>query len=134
MEDYFGRFSPSGPSRKAACRLWHLRFHVSYSLNSLKGGYIGDYKGTSIGLIKGDTRSLLSIAHVQSACACAHPCFFKLLQAEGGQSNLHDAASIYAASKAIPRCAKSFLRPKLGPFEAVVVSLNTLNLDPCRKA
>ena len=27
---------------------------MSYSLNSLKGGYIGDY----IGVIKGDTRSL----------------------------------------------------------------------------
>ena len=35
-----------------------LRGQVSYSLNSLKGGYIGDYIGTTIGLIKGDTRSL----------------------------------------------------------------------------
>ena len=32
--------------------------HVSYSLNSLKGVYIGDYIGTTIGVIKGDTRSL----------------------------------------------------------------------------
>ena len=32
--------------------------HMSYSLTSLKGGYIGDYMGTSIGVIKGDTRSL----------------------------------------------------------------------------
>ena len=35
---------------------------MSYSLNSLKGGYIGDYIGTIIvtiiGLTKGDTRSL----------------------------------------------------------------------------
>ena len=30
----------------------------SYSLNSLKGGYIGEYIGTMIGGIKGDTRSL----------------------------------------------------------------------------
>ena len=31
--------------------------YMSYSLNSLKGGYIGD-QGTTIGVIKGDTRSL----------------------------------------------------------------------------
>ena len=32
---------------------------MSHSLNSLKGGYIGDYIiGTTIGAIKGDTRSL----------------------------------------------------------------------------
>ena len=31
---------------------------MSYSLNSLKGGYIGDYIGTTIGGIRGDTRSL----------------------------------------------------------------------------
>ena len=31
---------------------------MSYSLNSLMGGYIGDYIGTTIGVIKGDTRSL----------------------------------------------------------------------------
>ena len=31
---------------------------MSYSLNSLKGGYIGGYIRTTIGLIKGDTRSL----------------------------------------------------------------------------
>ena len=33
-------------------------YHTSYSLNSLKGGYIGDYIGTTIRDIKGDTRSL----------------------------------------------------------------------------
>ena len=32
--------------------------HVSYNLNSLKGGYIGIIYGTTIGVIKGDTRSL----------------------------------------------------------------------------
>ena len=31
---------------------------MSYSLNSLKVGYIGDYIGTTMGVIKGDTRSL----------------------------------------------------------------------------
>ena len=31
---------------------------MSYSLNSLKGGYIGIIYGTTIGVIKGDTRSL----------------------------------------------------------------------------
>ena len=32
--------------------------HMNYSLNSLKGGYMGNYVGTTIGVIKGDTRSL----------------------------------------------------------------------------
>ena len=32
--------------------------HMSYSLNSLMGGYIGDYIGTTRGAIKGDTRRL----------------------------------------------------------------------------
>ena len=32
--------------------------HVSYSLNSLKGGYIGDYIGDDYRDIKGDTQSL----------------------------------------------------------------------------
>ena len=33
--------------------------HMSYSLNSLKGGYIGDYMGDYYrGYYKGDTRSL----------------------------------------------------------------------------
>ena len=39
---------------------------MSYSLNSLKGGYIGDYIGfikTTIGFIKGDTRSLDSSSY-----------------------------------------------------------------------
>ena len=31
---------------------------MSCSLNSLKGGYIGDSKGTTTGAIRGDTRSL----------------------------------------------------------------------------
>ena len=35
-----------------------MYIHMSYSLNSLKGGYIGDCIGTTIGVIKGDTRSL----------------------------------------------------------------------------
>ena len=30
---------------------------MSYSLNSIKGGYTGDYMGTTIGVVKGDTRS-----------------------------------------------------------------------------
>ena len=36
---------------------------MSYSLNSLKGGYIKDYIGTTIGVIKGDTRSLENGSH-----------------------------------------------------------------------
>ena len=31
---------------------------MSHSLNSFKGGNIGGYIGTTIGVIKGDTRSL----------------------------------------------------------------------------
>ena len=31
---------------------------MSYSLHSLNGDYIGHYQGTTIGPIKGDTRSL----------------------------------------------------------------------------
>ena len=31
---------------------------MSYSLNSLKGGYIGLIEGTIMGVMKGDTRSL----------------------------------------------------------------------------
>ena len=31
--------------------------HLSHSLNSLKGDYIGIIQGTTIGVIKGDTRS-----------------------------------------------------------------------------
>ena len=31
---------------------------MSHSLNSLKGGYLGGIQGTTIGDIKGDTRSL----------------------------------------------------------------------------
>ena len=32
--------------------------YMSYSLNSLKGAYVRDYMGTTIGLVKGDTRTL----------------------------------------------------------------------------
>ena len=32
--------------------------HVNHSLNSLKGGYMGDYMWPTIGDSKGDTRSL----------------------------------------------------------------------------
>ena len=35
-----------------------------HSLNSLKGGYIGDYIGSIIGVLKGDTRSLDYSSHV----------------------------------------------------------------------
>ena len=34
------------------------RNYMSYSLNSLKGRYIGDYIGTTMGVMKGDTMSL----------------------------------------------------------------------------
>ena len=37
-------------------KLCTLNVHMCYSLNCLKGGYIGDY--IAIGVIKGDTRSL----------------------------------------------------------------------------
>ena len=49
---------------------------MSYSLNSLKGGYIGGYLGTTIGDIKGETRSLdygsyaLINMHLQEATLC----------------------------------------------------------------
>ena len=36
---------------------------MSYSLNSLQGGYIGDYVGTTIGVITGDTWSLDYSSH-----------------------------------------------------------------------
>ena len=35
-----------------------MRFHGSYSLNSPKGLYWGSYTGTTVGDMKGDTRSL----------------------------------------------------------------------------
>ena len=45
--------------------------NMSYSLKSLKGGYIGDDLGTTIGLIKGDTGSLdygsYAFNHVRSS-------------------------------------------------------------------
>ena len=37
---------------------------MSYSLNSLKGVYMGDYMGTTIGVIKGETRSLDSSSYI----------------------------------------------------------------------
>ena len=40
------------------------RNYMSYSLNSLKGGYIGDYIGTTMGVIKGDTGSLNFCSYV----------------------------------------------------------------------
>ena len=40
-----------------------METHMSHSLNSLKGGYIRDYIGTTIGVIKGDTRSLDYSSH-----------------------------------------------------------------------
>ena len=39
---------------------------MSYSLNSLNGGYIGDNRGTTTGHIKGDTRSLDYSSYPQS--------------------------------------------------------------------
>ena len=47
----------AGPSDRDLDRQVHQK-HVSYSPNSLKGGYIGEIYGTIIGVIKGDTRSL----------------------------------------------------------------------------
>ena len=35
-----------------------VRYHLSFSLNSLKGAYRGDYIGTTVRAIKGDTRGL----------------------------------------------------------------------------
>ena len=43
---------------------------LSHSLNSLKGDYIGEYMGTNIGVIKGDTRSLDSGSTEKQIC---HP-------------------------------------------------------------
>ena len=50
---------PSLSSSKSLVAWLHvLLSHVSYSLNSLKGGYIGNYIRDCLGVIKGDTRSL----------------------------------------------------------------------------
>ena len=38
-------------------RLIAPRTHMSFNLNPLKGGYVRDYVGTTVGVIKGDTRS-----------------------------------------------------------------------------
>ena len=46
---------------------------MSHSLNSLKGGYIGDYIGTTIGVVKGDTRSLDYSLHVIGVEAAGCP-------------------------------------------------------------
>ena len=43
---------------KDAFRRMNMEPHVSYSLNFLREGYIGMIYGTTIGDIKGDTRSL----------------------------------------------------------------------------
>ena len=42
--------------------------HMSYSLNSFKGGYIGDYIGTTLGVIKGDTKSLDNDSYAIPRC------------------------------------------------------------------
>ena len=42
-------------------RAFPIKSHVSHSLNSLNGGYIGDYIGTTIRVIQGDTRSLVKV-------------------------------------------------------------------------
>ena len=47
-----GRSTPVGPRWALHCS------HLSYSLNSLKGCYIGDYMGVYYRVFKGDTRSL----------------------------------------------------------------------------
>ena len=36
----------------------HRISHMNHSLNSFKGGYIRDHIGDSLGVIRGDTRSL----------------------------------------------------------------------------
>ena len=43
---------------ESANKLDNCPDHLGYSLRSLKGGYIGDCLGSSIGLIKRDTCSL----------------------------------------------------------------------------
>ena len=53
---------------------------MSYGLNSLKEGYIGDYIGIVIGFIKGDTRSLSYSPHIR---CLLHPRFCGL---ESGSS------------------------------------------------
>ena len=40
---------------------------MSYNLNSLKGGYVGDYIGDHYRLIKGDTNSLDFLAHADDS-------------------------------------------------------------------
>ena len=45
-----------GKSRKRALSQPQPRYELKSKL--LKGGYMGDYIGTTIGVIKGDTRSL----------------------------------------------------------------------------
>ena len=52
---------------------------MSYSLNSLKGGYIGDGVGNIIADIKGDTRSLNYSSHRFAFCAL----FYHLEYVEG---------------------------------------------------
>ena len=38
--------------------------YMSQSLNSLKGAYIRSYIGTSVGVTKGDTRSLDHVSYI----------------------------------------------------------------------
>ena len=45
-------------TKSVACIYIYIYIYMNHSLNSLKGGYIGDSMGTTIGVIKGDTRSL----------------------------------------------------------------------------
>ena len=58
-------------------KCWFASFRacMSHSLNSLKGRYIGDYRGLlpSSGAIKGDTRSLAYSSHAGSKIAVFDP-------------------------------------------------------------
>ena len=47
---------------------------MSYSLNSLKGGYIGHYIGITLGDIKGDTRSLDYSSYINIYLNSRNPC------------------------------------------------------------
>ena len=54
----------------------HTTIHMSYSLNSLKGGYIGDYIEDYYRVIKGDTKSLDYSSYVNAQIRVVHlePC------------------------------------------------------------
>ena len=53
------------------CWFASFRAYMGHSLNSLKGGYIGDYRGLlpATGVLKGDTRSLAYSSHARSKIA-----------------------------------------------------------------